>query len=310
MTDGPATGRVVSLLPSATEIVFLLGQGDRLVGCSHECDVPPEVESLPICSAPKFPTDGTSYQIEERMRALVQEGLSVYRVDAAALDRVGPDLILTQDQCEVCAVDLSEVREAVCTLVGSNPRIHSVSPRTLDDIWGDIVSIGEALGVPDAGRERVKELQRRTAAIADRAASASRRPTVLSVEWLEPLMTGGNWMPELISLAGGESVRGEAGKHSPWMEWETVLEADPELLILLPCGFGIERTRAELDVLTGRTGWDALRAVRSGDVYLLDGHHYFNRPGPRIVESLEILAEILHPDRFDFGHRGTGWERI
>lgn len=300
--------RTVSLIASSTEIVHALGCGHALVGRSHECDFPPGVEKLPQVTEAKLPGDGSSYEIDQRVRALVQEALSVYRVDADRLKALRPDLILTQTQCEVCAVSAGDVEAALATWTERKPRVVSLESNSLIDIWRDVGRVAEALGVERAGRELVSRLRGRVEAIAGRAARLRDRPSVACIEWIDPLMAAGNWVPELVALAGGENLFGEAGSHSPWMEYQELENADPDVIVFLPCGFDISRTRVELAPLTRRDGWARLSAVHSGRAVIADGVQYFNRPGPRIVESLEILAEILHPEAFDFGHRGAGWE--
>lgn len=304
MTKSP---RIISLLPSATEIVAALGFGDHLVGRSHECDFPPGVERLPICSSTKVPADGTSYEIDERVKAIVAEGLSVYRVNADRLRQLRPDLILTQTQCAVCAVTPRDLEQALYTWTGIQPTMVSLEPNNLADVWNDIRRVGAALDVQDRAGELIEPLNKRLVAIRDKAREAPSRPSVAGIEWLGPLMAGGNWMPELIEIAGGRSLFAQPGEHSPWLKWETLIEADPEVILLLPCGFKIAQTIRDLNLLTENPAWPNLRAVKQGCVYLIDGHHFFNRPGPRLVESAEIVAEILHPDLFRFGHRGTGW---
>ena len=304
MTNPP---RIISLLPSATEIVAALGFADHLVGRSHECDFPPGVEKLPVCSSTKLPVHGTSYEIDEKVKKIVAEGLSVYRVDADRLRQLRPDLILTQTQCAVCAVTPRDLEEALCTWTGAQPRILSLEPNNLDDVWNDFRHVGEALGVLPRTEQSIDALTKRLAAIREKARTMSSRPTVAAIEWLGPLMAGGNWMPELIEIAGGRSLFAKPGEHSPWLDWATLIDAEPEVILLLPCGFKIAQTIADLNLLTENPAWKNLRAVNEGRVYLIDGHHYFNRPGPRLVESAEIVAEILHADLFGFGHRGTGW---
>lgn len=301
--------RIISLLPSATEIVAALGFGDHLVGRSHECDFPPGVEKLPICSSTKIPVHGTSYEIDERVKEIVAEGLSVYRVDVDRLRELKPDFILTQTQCAVCAVTPRDLEQALCTWVGTQPAIVSLEPNNLDDVWNDIRRVGEALGVLSRAEELIDSLSKRLADIRDEACDPS-RPTVAAIEWLGPLMAGGNWMPELIEIAGGSSLFAQPGEHSRWLDWASLIEADPEIILLLPCGFKIAQTIRDLNLLTENPAWANLRAVKEGRVYLIDGHHFFNRPGPRLVESAEIVAEILHPERFSFGHRGMGWISI
>jgi iron complex transport system substrate-binding protein len=185
----------------------------------------------------------------------------------------------------------------------------SLEPNNLDDVWNDMRRVGDALGVRPRAEELINSLTKRLAAIGDNARDLS-RPTVAAIEWLGPLMAGGNWMPELIEIAGGSSLFAQPGEHSPWLDWASLIEADPEVILLLPCGFKIAQTIRDLNLLTENPAWASLRAVQHGRVYLIDGHHFFNRPGPRLVESTEIVAEILHPERFSFGHRGTGWISI
>jgi iron complex transport system substrate-binding protein len=302
--------RIVSLIPSATEIVGAPGLAVDLVGRSHECDYPPGVERLPVCTAPKFPAEGTSYEIDERVKAILAEGLSVYRVDAELLRELRPDVVVTQSQCEVCAVSLREVERAVCEWIGSRPVIVSLEPSFLGDVLRDVERVAEALGITARGTALSREIRTRMDAIACKAAAFESRPTVAVIEWIDPLMAAGNWMPELVSMAGARNLFGEAGKHSPWMEFEALREADPDWIVVTPCGFSIERTRVDLPLLEKHGGWRTLRAVRAGRVAIGDGNQFFNRPGPRLAESLEILAEILHPESFGFGHRGPGWQLL
>jgi iron complex transport system substrate-binding protein len=288
--------RIVSLIASSTEIVHALGFGDDLVARSHECDHPPEVLALPAVTSPKLPTDGTSYEIDARLKAILQEGLSVYRVDAAALEAARPDVIVTQVQCEVCAVSLRDVEAALEAFVSSRPRIVALDPRCLEEVWADIRRVAAALGAPERGDDLVGRLVGRLAALST-AVSGRPRPRVACVDWIEPLMAAGNWMPELVELAGGENVVGQAGRHAPWLTWGELEAARPDVVCVMPCGFDLARTRAEL---TPRFRQLEARVV------LCDGNAFMNRPGPRLVESAEILAEIAHG--LDHGHRGTAWE--
>jgi iron complex transport system substrate-binding protein len=206
-------------------------------------------------------------------------------------------------------VSLREVERTVCAWLRSCPKLVSLMPNALADVWADIEHVAEALDARDAGTELITRLQDRMAAIAEKARAFSKRPSVACIEWIDPLMAAGNWMPELVEMAGGVNLFGEAGKHSPWMTWAQLCERDPDVLLILPCGFDIARSRQEMHLLTGRPEWPRLKAVRAGRVFLCDGNQYFNRPGPRLVESLEILADLLHPEAFAFGHEGTGWQR-
>jgi iron complex transport system substrate-binding protein len=301
------TPRVVSLIASATEITCALGFEDALVGRSHECDYPPGVRRLPQVSRPAFRTDGPSGAIDRAVKDRLRSALSIYEVDAAQLGALRPDVILTQTQCEVCAVTPGDVERAACELAGRDVKVVALEPNRLGDVWADIRTVAAALGGSEAGEQLVDRLRRRVLDIGARAALRSPKPKVAVIEWIEPLMAAGNWMPELVELAGGASVLGESGRHSPGVTWNALAARDSDVVIVSPCGFEIERTREELPALLARSDWQRLRAVRQGRVYLVDGNAYFHRPGPRLVESLEILAEILHPAAFHFGHEGTGW---
>jgi iron complex transport system substrate-binding protein len=302
--------RVVSLIASATEIVCALGFENQLVGRSHECDFPGSVIRLPVCTAPKFNVEGYSYEIDQRVRAILQEGLSVYRVDAEKLRELRPSAIITQTQCEVCAVSLRDVQQAVYAWLGESPQLVSLAPNTLADVWSDIQQVAEALGAPEHGAGLIRTLRRQMRSVAEKVQALPDRPTVACIEWIEPLMAAGNWMPELVEMAGGLNLFGTAGMHAPWMSWAELCTQDPEVIMVMPCGFCIERSRRDMPTLIGQSGWYELRAVRDRRVYLADGNQYFNRPGPRLVESLEILAEILHPGEFHFGHERTGWQLL
>ncbi len=298
--------RIVSLLPSSTEIVCALGFADALVGRSHECDYPAGVENLPPLTAPKFNPDGRSYEIDQRVKAVLQESLAVYRVDANLLKTLQPNIIVTQSQCDVCAVNFDEVQRVCEQYLDTDAHIIALEPNSLADVFADIQRVADALGVTERGRQLINELQRRMEAIAAKAQTLP-KPRVATIEWIDPLMAAGNWVPTLVEMAGGENLFGTAGEHSPWMAWDAIVAADPDVLVVMPCGFDIDRSCMEMDVLTARPEWQSLKAVQSGRVYITDGNQYFNRPGPRLVESLEILAEILHPEHFHFGHKGIGW---
>ncbi len=279
-----------------------------MVGRSHECDYPDSVKQLPVCTGPKFDPDGTSYEIDQRVKAILQESLSVYRVDAARLDQLRPTHIITQAQCEVCAVSLKDVQAAACELVASKPEIVSLEPNCLADIWSDIRRVGQALGLAAVAESTVNDLLARVEDINIRA-SALKPPSVACIEWIDPLMAAGNWMPEIIELAGGSNLFGTAGKHSPWLAWQDVVESDPDVILVSPCGFDVARTLKEMRLLSQKIGWQSLKAVREERVFVVDGNQYFNRPGPRVVESTEMLAEIFHPETFAFGHEKTAWVR-
>ncbi len=302
--------RIVTLLPSATEIVAALGLSDAIVGRSHECDFPKEIQDRPVCTEAQLNSEKPSAQIDADVQNLVQKALSIYKIKTDVLEQLQPTHIVTQDQCDVCAVNFEDVEKAVAELTNSNPKVISLQPNVLSDVWADIERVAATLGVES--QPLLTQLQSRIEACSSKTQGLSEndRPTVAAIEWTDPLMASGNWIPELVELAGGKSVFGEVGKHSPYVEWDALLKADPQVIVIMPCGFDLERTRQETIPLEQHPEWSSLHAVRTGKVFITDGNAYFNRPGPRLVDSLEILAEILHPDSFDFGYRGTGWKNF
>lgn len=301
--------RVVSLIASATEIVAALGCEEQLVGRSHECDFPASVRRLPVCTAPKLDIEADSGEIDRQVKALVQQETSVYRVHADVLRQLRPEVIVTQSQCAVCAVSLRDVEQALGDWRGPHPRLVSLSPNGLTDVWANIRQVADALGVAARGEQLVGMLSDRLVKLEERVRLAPERPTVACLEWLDPLMAAGNWVPELVEKAGGIDLFGRAGKHSPVMTGEQLVTKDPEVIVAMPCGLDLARTCSEMASLVGQPGWEQMRAVRSGRVYATDGNQFFNRPGPRLVESAEILAELLHPGLIRVQHGGSGWQR-
>ncbi len=289
--------RIVSLLPSTTEIVAALGKMEDLVGCSHECNFPRGIDTLPSCTEPKFKTEGNSYEIDQRVKALLQEGLSVYRVDAEKLKALKPEIILTQDHCEVCAASFDEVQEAVQSTLDGDVEVISVSPTDLSSWVQSIRTIADAIDAQAAADELTAHMKSELQAIQQKTIELT-APKVLSIEWMDPLMTAGNWIPELVQVAGGIPVGAEAGGHSPEISWNTLQQINPDIITIIPCGYSIEQTLSEISTLTSRNGWSKLRAVQNKQIYIADGDHYFNRPGPRLVDSARILAEIIHPSLF------------
>ena len=302
--------RIVSLIPSAIEIVAALGCSGRLVGRSHECDFPPGLEDLPICTRPRLDLAGTSADIDAKVRDALKDALAVYEVLDGPLRAAGPDVIITQNRCEVCAVSLADVEAAVCEWVGMDVTIVSLEPNRLSDVYADIGRVALALGVEADCSRLVAALQARAQAISDTAANLPDRPRVATIEWTEPLMAAGNWVPEQISLAGGTDPFDLAGKHSPVLDWNDLVAAAPDVVIFMPCGYDLIRTRADAEAFVSRPGFADLPAARGGRVFITNGSDFFNRPGPRLAESLEIMAELLHPDAFDFGHAGQAWEPL
>jgi iron complex transport system substrate-binding protein len=279
--------RIVSLLPSATETVCALGARAQLVGRSHECDFPPGVESLPAISSPRLDPRGSGREIHDRVEELVSRGLSIYEIDAERLRALSPDVVLTQTLCAVCAATPADLEAALCAWTGAAPRILSLAPLSLDDVLHDVTRIGDAIGLAERGEALAAELSARIESLTDLGASAATRPRVAALEWLDPLIAGGNWMPELIERAGGISLFGKAGEHSPRLDWAELETADPDVVLVMPCGFGLAQARAELE---------REPRLQRFHTAVLDGNQYFNRPGPRIVESLEILLGVLHPE--------------
>ena len=297
--------RIISLLPSATEIIDCLGLTEALVGRSHECDYPPQVKDLPICTEARLDSSKKSGEIDADVQTLMQSALSIYKIKTKVLEQLQPTHILTQDQCDVCAVNLPEVEKAIAQLINSHPQVISLQPNLLQQVWTDIERVAKTLRVEP--QPVLDKLKSRLDAIANKVKD-NRKPTVVALEWTEPLMGGGNWIPELIKIAGGKPLLGVKGEHSSYLYWESLIEIEPEIIVIMPCGFDLERTERESQVLTQHPGWKSLKAVKNDQVFIVDGNAYFNRPGPRLVDSAEILAEIFHPQLFDFGHREKSWK--
>ncbi len=302
--------RLLPLISSATEIVHALGLELFQVGRSHECDYPPSVAALPVCTRPAIPVTGSSAEIDRLVKERVASALSAYEVDSELVRRLRPTHIITQTQCKVCAVSLEDVERAVRKEIATETRVIALEPYALADLWSDIARVASACGCSEAGDALIDSLQARMKAIESRAKTAEMRPAMAALEWLEPLMAGGNWVPELIEMAGGRNLFGLAGQHSPWMTWQELIVTDPDVIVALPCGFDLSRTRSEAHWLVDRPEWAGLRAVREGQVFICDGNQFMNRPGPRLVESLRIFAEILHPDLFEPVLEHIGWERL
>jgi iron complex transport system substrate-binding protein len=302
--------RLLPLLPSASEIVHALGLGHFQVGRSHECDFPEQVRELPVCSEPAIAVDGSSAEIDSLVKERLLAAASIYRLDTARIRSLRPSHIITQTQCKVCAVSLEDVEQAVRLETGVEAQIVPLESYSLAEVWQDIRRVGEACKKRAAAEELVEALRARVVVLEERARRTDTRPRVAAIEWLEPLMAAGNWIPELIDKAGGENLFGAVGQHSPWMSWDEVTAADPDIVVALPCGFDLARTRSEMHWLTGRPGWSRLKAVQTRQVYVCDGNQYMNRPGPRLVESLQIFAEIMHPEEFRPEFEGDGWQRF
>nr|BBH91335.1 cobalamin-binding protein [Thermosporothrix sp. COM3] len=302
--------RIVSLLASATEMVAELGYLSALVGRSHECDYPPEVLHLPAVSRPFINVDTSSEQIDAQIKQLARardetqgnalKALSIYTIDTDLLQRLKPDLLLTQTQCEVCAVSENDVIAALQHVIGIQPHIVALAPYRLQDVWNDMLRIGTALHATEVARQRIAIYTHRLEQLQAQTASAQ-KPRVAVLEWLDPLMGAGNWIPELVAYAGGEAVCGGTGTHAPWLSWQELQAVDPDVLILSPCGFSLERTVQEYPQLQQHPQWKTLRAVKTNRVYAIDGNQYMNRSSPRLVQSAELIAYALwgHPAPVD-----------
>jgi iron complex transport system substrate-binding protein len=302
--------RICSLLPSATEIVFELGLSDRLVAVTHECDYPPEATRLPVITRSTL-DHGTrhSREIHNHIASSLHAGSSIYALDNALLERLDPTLILTQELCDVCAVSYDIVQQAVHRLRGQRT-ILSLEPTSLGGILHTIQQVGDAADVPEAARTLVRKLHHQVDRIAAEAESANVQPRVFGMEWLDPPFTAGHWVPEMIRLAGGRDELAQAGAPSSQVAWSHIADYDPEIIVLMPCGFTLERTVEEFIQMKFPAEWSRLTAVQAGRVYAVNGSAYFNRPGPRIVEGLEILAEVIHPEVFPRTTPPEAWRRL
>jgi iron complex transport system substrate-binding protein len=286
--------RICSLFPAATEIAFALGLGDAVVGVTHECDYPPQAKKKPVVVTSVIDAARmTSGEIDRKVGEALQTGKGLYSIDEAAFIDSAPDLILTQGLCDVCALDYNEVVKAAAKL-SRQPAILSLNPHGLADMLDDIRRVGVATERLIAAEALVQDLQRRI----DRVAHArpAHRPRVVCLEWYEPLYAAGHWAPEMVELAGGEDMLGRQGEPSSKVEWRAVVAARPEVILLMPCGFDVRRTVKEATSLREREGWNDLPAVRTGKVFAVNGNAYFSRPGPRLIDGLEILAQLIRPE--------------
>lgn len=312
--------RIISLLASATEMVAALGCLDQMVGRSHECDFPPEVYALPVVSTVQIDINASSAQIDAQVKQLAQKkhepedpalkALSIYAIDIDKLQALRPDVIFTQTQCEVCAVSERDVMRAIGQLTGLQPLVVSLSPYRLQDVWEDVLRVGMALGKQDQAQTLVEQYHQRLSDLAVKTAAFGAKPGVAVLEWLDPLMGAGNWTPELVAYAGGKNIFGEIGQHTPWLTWEELQAADPDVIVLSPCGYTLERTMEDVPLLQKHPAWANLQAVRNGRVYAIDGNQYLNRSGPRLVESAELLARVIWGERLGIPVDANGWQHV
>lgn len=295
----PPPQRIASLLASATEMLYGLGLGERVVAVSHECDWPAEVLHQPRVTRSRVDSQAASDAIDEQVKQMLAAGAALYEVDVEQLVRLAPELIVTQAQCDVCAVRY----EDVLAIVAHEPALRetqvvALNPQSLEEVWSDIHRIAEAARVPEAAEAYVAGLQARVDRVRSTVVTRSSTPRVALIEWTEPLMLSGNWLPEMVELAGGRHDLTQAGVHSPYVSWNDLRSYDPEVVLIMPCGFDVERTLKEAVSVTQQPGWKDLTAVQTGRVWAVDGNAYFNRSGPRLVDSLEILAHLIHPELF------------
>lgn len=299
--------RIVSLLPSATEIVCALGLEDRLVGVSHECDYPLSVQHLPRVTRTLIPTDAASGEIDRLVSEQLRTTKVLYQLDLPLLKELRPDVIVTQSLCDVCAVSPNDVQAALAQLPGAS-RVINLEPQSLDGLFEAIRHVASAVGVSADGI--IRHLRERVETVAARSANVTVRPRVTLLEWLDPPFSGGHWNPELVRIAGGIEGLGKEGQPSRRLRWEEVYEWQPEAIVVACCGFTVEQTRQDLAGLQSVVGWNMLPGVRADRVYVADGSQYFNRPGPRLVESLELLAHALWPALHPLPNGLSGLHRV
>lgn len=294
--------KIVSLLPSATEIVCALGLEEHLCAVTHECDFPPAVQKKPVITSSVLNHElSDSLQIHKGITGLMHEGKSIYHLDEDLLSQIQPDLILTQELCDVCAVSYNIVLDAARVLEGET-EVISLEPNLLHDVLDNITLVGEKTGKQEVANRVTETLQNRIAQVVQRAENVTRRPKVYCMEWIDPPFAAGHWISEMVSMAGGRDELALPAQPSEPISWQSVLDFAPEILIFMPCGFDVERSLKEAGKVRNREGWGDLPAVRNGRVYAVDGSSYFNRPGPRLIDGLEILAQIIHPKLFSFHH--------
>jgi len=296
--------RIVSLLPSATEILFGIGAGDQVVGVTHECDYPQAARSLPQLTASALPASRSSGEIDRHVRAALHAGSSLYALDGTLLEQLAPDLIVTQELCAVCAVSY-EIVDRAAKRLRQDPRLVSLEPSSLDDVLATIEFLGEITGRSEGARALVGALRERIDALRARSAARTARPRTLVLEWTDPPMSGGHWTPGLVELAGGEPVLGHPGANSQALGWAAIAAADPDAIVVAPCGYDLAATRAAIRELEGAASWRDLRAVRAQRVLAMDGNAYLNRPGPRLVDTAEAIAEFLSAGASP--PRGSAW---
>ena len=301
-----ASTKIITLIPSATEIISFLGLDSQLVGVSHECDFPEKVKSLKKLTKTDIKTNVSSYNIHLQIEKILEDSLSVYKVDENSLKYLNPDVIITQDQCNVCAVDLSHVKKVTSSYLNKEVDIISLQPKSFKDIFENIEYVAKKLNVFNAlNKNKINKLLNRIRVIRQKKKSFK---NVICIEWCNPLMAAGNWIPDMVKIAGGNELFGINNKNSHWIDFKTIRDFNPEVIIFMPCGYNLLQTQRDVaSLFENNLNWKNLSAYKNKKLYLVDGNQYFNRPGPRIVDSLEILAEIFNPDIFNYGYKGSGW---
>jgi len=298
--------RIISLLPSGTEIVAALGMADQLVGRSHECDYPLEVRGLPVCSSPKYHSEGTSADINREVESILREALAIYNVDVECIRSLKPTHIVTQSQCEVCAVSTDELQEALNECIEQDEvTVIDLNPENLERVLDNVLQVANALDVYKRGKSVVKNMRGSFEAINNKTKEILNKPIVAHIEWIEPIMVAGHWMMTLIEMAGGKNCFPDEDKR--WIQFEDIVKYNPDKIVIAPCGFTIERTLQDMFFFENRMEWKSLKAVQNNEVYICEGNKYFNRPGPRLVDSVEILFEVFHPETAQQKHYQSGW---
>ena len=299
--------KIVTLIPSATEIVAFLGKKNLIVGRSHECDYPKDLNKIKKLTSPKISIDGTSREIHNQITGIIENSLSVYKVDVNELKKLNPDVVITQAHCEVCAVSFSEVEKIIASFMNKKTKIISLQPNTLDDVFNDINRVAQGLNIDEiTTKNLIKPLEERVKNIQIKSLMQKKKK-IACIEWIDPLMAAGNWIPEMVKISGGEDVFGKSGKDSHWIKFDEIQSYNPEIIIFLPCGYNIKKTKKEADSLLKNEKWQSLKAFKNKQIFIVDGNQFFNRPGPRLVESLEIFAEIIHPNIYEYNHKNLNW---
>lgn len=300
--------RIISLLPSATEIVAALGASSNLVAISHECDHPEEIKHLPVCTKANIDSTASSLEIDKSVKEKIENALSLYEIDFELIKSLKPDLIITQDQCEVCAIHVDDLKAKLNEILEKEIELISLSPSSIEDVLNDIKTI--ALSLDINSDSIIEDLNDRIEIVKHKVKFVKHRPEIVCIEWMEPLMSAGHWTPQLINYAGGQALLSESFEKSKYITWQDLIQANPDGIIISACGFNLQKIKEELPTLLNNEHWRELKAVQKGHVFIADGNAYFNRSGPRLVDTLEIIAEILQVNQFYYGFENEAWEQL